>query len=253
MLRVARWFRTTAFAAVALALLIGCATPRGDATRPIAQRLVAAPVHAQRLVVVLPGRRDDLERLGRSGVVEAIQDVWPDADVLLAELSLDYYVARVATQRLHEEVIEPARVRPYQAIWIVGASLGGTGALAYARDYPGVVDGLVLLAPYLGENEILREISEAGGVTAWNPDAGTGAADAEWQRELWRYLKTWSQDASRAQYVWLVYGDRDRLRSSMPLLSALLPADHVLIRRGGHRWRVWSPGVREILTRAEAK
>ncbi|MGN6150596.1 MAG: hypothetical protein ACTHOH_01130 [Lysobacteraceae bacterium] len=57
-------------------LCAGCAsTPAADATRPappIPTRLIpapAAPPQAQRrLVVVLPGRADDLAALGRSGV-----------------------------------------------------------------------------------------------------------------------------------------------------------------------------------------
>ena len=47
---------------LALSLLAGCA-PRADTTRPIPMALIAAPQTAHRLVVILPGRADDLAAL----------------------------------------------------------------------------------------------------------------------------------------------------------------------------------------------
>jgi hypothetical protein len=46
---------------------------------------------ATRLVVVLPGRADTLQRLQDSGMAGIIQDAWPDADVTYAQVTLDFY------------------------------------------------------------------------------------------------------------------------------------------------------------------
>lgn len=237
-----------------LGLLLGC-YPKGDVTRPIPTSLVPAPQPpAKRLVVVLPGRADDIGALRDSGMADAIHAAWPDADVALAGLALGFYMQGQAPQRLHDEVIVPARGRGYREVWIAGASMGGMGALMYDRLYPGDADGLVLLAPYLGERELLAEIEASGGVARWDPGAVPARVDdTNFQRELWRHLQGWARDPAKARHVWMAYGDRDRLRTADAMLAPLLPDDHVQVRTGGHDWTVWSPATREILERADAR
>lgn len=237
---------------LSLGMLLGC-FPKGDPDKPIPTALVPAAQQAQRLVVVLPGRGDDLAGLQRTGMAEAIQAAWPDADVVLTGLALGYYMQGQAPQRLHAEVIEPARARGYREIWLAGASLGGMGALMYDRSYPGEADGLILLAPYLGDAPLLREIAAAGGAARW--DAGPAAAQVDvdnFQRELWRHVQGWARDPAKARNVWMAYGDRDRLREADAMLAPVLPPAQTLVRPGGHDWTVWRAATGEILTRIDA-
>ena len=228
-------------------ILVGC-FPRGDPAKPIPTALINAPEKSRRLVVVLPGRADDLKGLGESGIAQAIQSAWPDADVVLTGLSLGYYMENEADQRLHDEVIVPARRRGYAQVWLVGASLGGLGALMYDRAHPNELTGMVLLAPYLGDKPLLSAIASAGGIAAWQPPTRPAAVTADnFQQELWRHLQTWSRQPVAARDVWLAYGNTDSMREAMPLLIPLLPAGHVLVREGGHEWRVWSPATRAVL------
>ena len=239
---------------VAVLIAIGGCLPTRDAGEPIATQLIPSRQPAQRLVVVLSGRADDLDALRRSGMAEAIQAAWPDADVLLAEVRLGHYMQGRAPERLHAEVIVPARERGrYREAWLAGASMGGMGVLMYDRLHPGEMDGLVLLAPYLGDARLVKEIADAGGIARW--DAGPPqAADAEhWQRELWRHIQRVSRDPDEAGRLWLAYGDRDRLRKAFPQLIPALPQDQVLVREGGHAWTVWSPAMGEVLRKVDAK
>lgn len=245
-----RPFLLRLWSACAAAVLAGC-TVAGDPTQPIPTSFIPAPQPAQRLMVVLPGRSDDLGALHRSGVVEAIQHSWPDTDVVLAELSMAYYLDGMAPRRLHQQVIAPARQRGYREIWLSGASLGGMGSLMYDQAYPGEIDGLVLLAPFLGEAGILQEITTAGGVAHWDAGPPQAITNDNWQHELWRHVQRLSRDPERARHVWLAYGDQDKLRESMPLLAPALPPAQVLVRSGGHSWRVWSPAMREVLDAAD--
>ena len=234
-----------------LGMLLGC-YPKGDPSKPIPITLLAAPQPAQRLVVVLPGRGDDLDGLRRSGIASAVQSAWPDADVVLTGLALGYYLQGEAIQRLQREVIAPARARGYREVWLLGASLGGMGALMYDRSYPGELDGIVLLAPYLGEKPLLEEIAAAGGVAQWQPGPVPAAVDNDnFEQELWRHLRGWASEPAKANDVWLAYGDRDKLREAMPLLAPLLRPHHVFVRAGGHAWNVWSPAAREMLLAAD--
>jgi hypothetical protein len=235
---------------LAAGMLLGC-FPRGDPSKPIPAALISAPAKAQRLVVVLPGRGDDLIALHKSGVAQAVQSAWPDADVMLTGLALGYYMEGLAEQRLHDEVIVPARRRGYAQVWLVGASLGGMGAVMYDRAYPNEVDGMVLLAPYLGEKRVLSQMTAAGGISAWQPPPKQAINADNFPEKLWRQLQTWSRQPSAARNVWLAYGKADRLREAMPLLAPVLPPGHVLLREGGHEWRVWSPATRDVLVRID--
>ncbi|WP_313914970.1 alpha/beta hydrolase-fold protein [Tahibacter sp.] len=239
-------------ATLALIALGGCAAS-GDIRQPIPTQHVAAPQTAQRLVVVLPGRADDLVALQRSGIAAAIQSAWPDADVILAALTLPYYRAGDAPQRLHSEIMQPARLQGYRSIWLAGASMGGMGTLLYDAAFPGAVDGLVLFAPYLGDTSLLREIRDAGGVARWQPGPPQPVNADTWQRELWRHLQTWTSQPAQAQRVWLTYGDTDRLRDAMPLLERVVPPTQVLRREGGHAWSVWSAAAVDVFHAIDAK
>ena len=247
-MRLVRWSLLLLAASAALACV-----PRGNPDRPIATALLPSDQGSHRLVVVLPGRRDRLESLRRSGVGEAIQRAWPDADVLFAELSMPYYLDRSAARRLHDEVLLPARRRAYTEIWLVGASLGGMGAILYDRDYPGQVDGTILLAPYLGERPVHDEIRAAGELAGWEPGPFDAAAGDGWQRDLWKHLKTWAREPERTRNVWLAYGEGDYLRDSMPLLAPVLPADQVVVTPGRHAWSTWTPLTEAVLRRVDAK
>lgn len=246
--RTARVRACIALAQFTLVLLLGACRAHGDPDRPIPTAYIPAPEPATHLVVVLPGRADTLRDLRDSGIAAAVQRAWPDADVVLAELTLDYFLADRAIPRLHREIIEPAHER-YEAVWLVGASLGGMGALLYDHAHPGMADGLVLLAPYLGDSALHDEIRAAGGLGQWRPGKAQAVGPDTWQRELWRHVRSLPAQPG-APRVRLAYGDDDRFRAAMPLLAEALPASHVRVYDGGHDWKVWTAAAHDAL-RAE--
>lgn len=237
-------------ACIAMLLLMSACIPGGAVQTRIPMERKQA-LHAEQnrvLVVVLPGRGDDVANLRASGIAEAIQSSMPNADVVLTGVSLAYYMEGRMPQRLREEVILPARESGYQEIWLVGASMGGMGALMYDREYSSDITGLVLLAPYLGSQKVLKQINQSGGLENWEAGAVPAAVDKNnFDRELWRYLKTWqSADNTRPDNVWLSYGRGDRLSAAMPPLQKTLRTGHVFVREGGHAWVVWTPAAKEI-------
>jgi pimeloyl-ACP methyl ester carboxylesterase len=235
-----------------LSLLLTACLPGGPAQTkiPFEQMQAKSASDKKILVVVLPGRGDDVANLKASGIAEAIQSSMPDADVVLTGISLAYYMEGRMPQRLHDEIILPARGRGYKEIWLVGASMGGMGSLMYDREYPGDVNGLVLLAPFLGGRDVLKQIDGAGGLDGWQAGPVPAAIDKNnFDRELWRYLQTWqNKNGSRSDDVWLAYGNSDRLSTAMPPLQKLLEPGHVMVRDGGHAWVVWTPAAKEIFT-----
>jgi len=232
------------------ALLLAACSAGGDITRPIPTRWVSATQTPHRLVVMLPGRGDDLQSLGKRGIAQTIHRHWPDADVVLTGLTMPFYREGRAAQRLHNEVLAVARRRHYDQVWLIGISLGGMGALLYDRAYPGEIDGMLLISPYLGDEAIYREIQAAGGLDRWQPGPVQALSEANYQRELWRYVQGWSGNPGRTASIWVAYGDRERFRDRIALLAGQLPPGHAFELPGHHNWTLWQPAAATLLEHA---
>src|SRR5262245_15611963 len=150
-----------------LLALAGCARLRPT---PVPLRTVShsGMGRPDTLLVCLPGRRDRPEDFDRFGFAAAAARAGARVDLIAADAHLGYYYKRIIVERLHEDAIAPARPR-YRRIWLVGVSIGGTGALLYAARHPENVDGIVLLAPFLGEEKVIDEVAAAGGLRNWRP------------------------------------------------------------------------------------
>lgn len=242
-------------AAIALAgMLSACGNPPKP-TGPIPVTTIPAPqlVQDRPLVIVLPGRGDDLDDLKRSGIAAAMQHAWPEADVLLAGATLGYYLNGDVAMELHDQVIAPARARGYREIWLAGASMGGMGALLYEKTYPHDVAGLVLMAPYMGEPALVKEVAAAGGPQHWDPGPAPPRLDSQdYQRELWRLVKSWGERPDEARRIWLICGTGDRFIEPARMIATELPADHFIEIAGSHDWPYWDAGATQVFTRIAA-
>ncbi len=233
-------------------LFLGGCLATGNVAKPIPTTFYPAPQPASRLVVMLPGRGDSLADLERHRVAQSIQHQWPDADVILAGLTMPYYRQGRAPQRLHDEVIAPALARGKRHLWLAGISLGGMGALLYDRAYPGQAHGMLLLSPYLGDAAIHRQIRDAGGLRAWQPGPPQPMTPDTFQHELWRSIRRWQHEPGRACTVWVAYGASERFRKPIELMTPLLPPSHALMMPGHHNWTLWTPALKALLKRADA-
>ncbi len=170
---------------LAAILAQGCAT-KPPATAPMRTLEIDATQGADTLVVMLPGLRDRAEVFLEAGFFAAPAGGF---DMLAADAHSGYYADGTLVGRLHEDVIAPARRSGYKQIWLLGVSLGGYGSLLYAEQYPEEIDGIVLLAPYLGGRRFATEISEAGGLTSWSGDTLDGERFAAGWRSLHKLAK----------------------------------------------------------------
>lgn len=237
-------------------LLAGCLN-MGDRRAPIPFERIAGSGALDRktLVIVLPGRADNVEVMREFGVAQAIQAGWPEVDVQLTSATLAYYTDGGLPERVRAQFIEPARAQGYERLILMGASMGGMGALVLDEAHPGVFERIVLMAPYLGRRRVMREIEEAGGILRWQPGAKPEAVDrGNFDRELlWRQVSNYAADPALRERVWLAYGEQDRLASTVPLLAPALVAAQILPSEGGHKWVVWNAAATEIFARLRAE
>ena len=125
--------------------------------------------------------------------------------------------------------------RGYTRVWMLGISLGGLGALSYARAYPRDVQGVILLAPFLGTTGLIAEVTRAGSLAQWSP--GDIASDPERAFLAWLQRSTWNVAGRPA--LQLGYGRADRFAPASVLLSAKLAASQIALDEGGHDWATW--------------
>ncbi|MEL7059785.1 MAG: hypothetical protein AAGN46_07135 [Acidobacteriota bacterium] len=254
-----------------LAIVLASCTTFERTPTPMRTVQITEPADAgECAVVLLPGTFDRAETFGAHGFDDIANDLGLDLELVAADANRAYYRQQVVLERLREDAILPLR-RAGKRVWIVGVSLGGVGALLYARDHVelGVeptaaarlagdratgtdteiddVDGLVLLAPYLGDDVVIEELLEAQGLKHWTPSEPVAAED--FGRHLWLWLKRWQRaDPETRPAIHLAFGDNDRFAVGNVLLSRELDPRHVHVAAGGgHDWDTWTPLWRRLL------
>ena len=196
---------------------------------------------AKCLVVFLPGAGDSAADFEKNGFVSALRNKGLSVDMVSAQATLGYYLKGAVLERLSTDVIGSSRAKGYQQTWLIGMSMGGMGTLLYSRAHPDEVSGVLALAPYLGQRELIDEIKAAGGLAAWN-----AAGDGD-ERALWRWLKAITSGTERGPNLYVGWGTEDRLREGDALLGAALPKDHVINVPGGHKWTSWKTILERFL------
>jgi hypothetical protein len=107
-------------------------------------------------------------------------------------------------------------------------------ALRFAAEGAEALDGLCLLAPYLGSRIVAAEIAAQGTLANWRAER-LGEDDDE--RRIWRFIQ--GLGTAVAPRVFLGFGSEDRFADTQRLLASALPADSTHVIPGGHDWPVW--------------
>lgn len=165
------------------------------------------------------------------GLVDDVRNLNLPFDMAAPNAHLGYYTGRTLIVRLKEDVIEPAHAAGKDHIWLVGFSMGGLGSLLYELEQPGDIDGICLVAPFLGDEPIIEEIRAAGGVRSWSP--GAYDPDEDYQRMLWHWIKD-NVDGDSPVPIFLGWGRDDEFAPANALLAELLPEGRAVSIPGGH-------------------
>lgn len=187
---------------------------------------------ASRRALLLPPAYAQPEDFLRAGFAEAVRARGLDLDLALIEPRLESVGDRRILTQL-DELIDAARAAGCRTVWLGGISLGAYFALACAERRAHGLDGLCLIAPYLGSHIVTQEIERAGGVGGWEP----GELDEQdEERRIWRFIK---RQARGPLPIHLGLGREDRFGARHRTLAAALDAASVDLVPGGHEWPVW--------------
>jgi pimeloyl-ACP methyl ester carboxylesterase len=188
------------------------------------------------LLVMLPGVGIEPEDFAAHGLVAAAQASGLPVDIAAARPELDLYLDGTIAGAVESAIVAPARQAGYRRIWLLGISLGGMGALLYAASALARVEGIILLAPFLGTPGIIAEVGRAGGLCAWQPGE-IAAKDGE--RALLAWLKDHVAALPPRPRLYLGYARGDRFVAGHALLADHLPAERVVVVEGAHDWESW--------------
>ena len=248
--RLLRLFRWLSYA-VWILLLGGCAFTR-EAKVPMESMLSQrSATPSKTLIVFLPGSQEVPQDVINQGFVAQVRARGIDADVMVIDSHIGYFRNRTFDVRIHDDIIEPARKKGYQSIWLAGISLGGFGSLMYALTYPNEIDGIFALAPFIASNAVFDEVIDAGGLARWTPAEPLGADD--YQRALLKWLKGYIDPQTAREKrpkLYIGFGVEDGFARFTKVVGPMLPPEQMLSAPGGHDWPPWKQMWADALDRA---
>jgi pimeloyl-ACP methyl ester carboxylesterase len=205
--------------------------------RPIGERI---------LLVMLPGAGIAADDFAAHGFIVAAQASQPALDIIALRPDIGLYLDGTIARALHEGVVAQAVASGIRRIWLLGLSLGGMGALLFASEYLERVEGLVLLAPFLGTHGTVAELTRAGRLKDWAPDGSAATAP---ERQLLTWLQRHCHEGRSHPRLFLGHATRDRFAAGHSLLAAALPPFQVVQVDGVHDWAAWTEAWHAILAR----
>lgn len=231
-----RWTQATL-----LALLSSCTFFR-DAAVPMPAVLHPAPAgNAKGLIVMLPGMGDTPDDFVSHGFVAMVHGANPHFDVLCPDAHFGYYKNSSIVPRLYEDLLADAKSR-YQHVWLLGISIGGMSSVVYASEHPGTIDGMILLAPFMGDREHIATVRAGGGLRAWQAPADRPEfTDIERRtNQVWSWYHEAVTRPKEMPKLFVGYGERDGLATPNAMVANELPPDQSMKYDGGHNWTTYT-------------
>jgi len=196
------------------------------------------------LVLLLPSISGKGSHYETNGFIEAVREKGFEADLKILDVNPVLYFHGRIIELVKTELVDPAKASGYEKIILVGTSLGGHGALLYIAQHPEDVDGVVVLAPFLGGGHVAEAIEKAGGLKRWED---CPALEWAYPCNMWKLLKDYVSDPHNQSTIILGYGTEDGFAKHNSLLADELPPRNVFKVAGGHDWVTWKHLWIEVL------
>ncbi|MGV3624656.1 MAG: alpha/beta fold hydrolase [Archangium sp.] len=251
-------FRDRSVALVALATTVhllasGCAFFRSSHEPLYASKLTSTGAGC--VLVFLPGAGDSPELFETHGFLDAVKGSRANCDVLSVDAHFGYYRDAVFPQRLASDWLTSLR-RRYDRVWLVGVSLGGYGAIQTAQAYPELVDGVVLISPFLGVPQgtapLLTKIESSGGLEAFRSEAREPKNRRRHFLEVepvWNWLAERSRGEPGPALI-VASGSEDGFAAAQQTVVRALPSGSTFRAPGGHTWTTFAALWRQVVAAA---
>ncbi|MEZ4452680.1 MAG: alpha/beta hydrolase [Nannocystaceae bacterium] len=206
---------------------LGCKAIGHEVTPPWYELRYRDDRSADTLLLIAAGATDTPDVLHQHGVFTLLRERGCKSDiVVLYRLAASYVLGDVADD-LHADVV--AQGERKRRTWL-GMSAGGLVTFDYARAYPGEIDRIVALAPFLGPKLVIDEVVAAGSLDRYVP-----SPPIETIEETWLWLRGYAEGAERP-HLDLLWGQQDPGVRALDFLGAALPEAQRFTGPGDHEW-----------------
>jgi pimeloyl-ACP methyl ester carboxylesterase len=186
------------------------------------------------VLVLVPGMGMSAGDFDSKGMVSAVAQCGWQVTVATVDPGLESYVDGTLETRLLAGVAEAQRDAGARRVWLAGISLGCQAILRCVRLRPNLLEGLILLTPYLASTGLIAEVTRRGGLSRWAKENDDG-------NDIERGLLRWLATAEPADLPRILVGQAlgDRFVATAALLAKILPENQVISVSGGHDWASW--------------
>ncbi len=238
--------RRWAIAFLALAAASGCQGAMYF-IRETSEPMKAIEVRADRserrscLVVLVPGLYDLPDHFFEHGFVRDALRASDRCDLVAVDAHVGYYQNGIIQERLGGDILRIAEGRGYREVWMVGISMGALGTLLVAREHEHLVRGVVLIAPWLGDEAMVASARRAGGLERWRapriegPPSMSSATSA-----ALTWLSGYASHPDRMPELHVAVGREDRLAPMSAMIGEVIPRERYHVEPGVHNWASWS-------------
>ena len=189
------------------------------------------------LLLMLPGAKNSPRQLKDYGFIQALRERNLPVDVLALDAHADLYLEQTKIEQVLQHTLEQLHEYGYRRIWLLGISLGGSGAMICATKLRAGIEGIFLLAPFLGTRGMIAEVEAAGGLHRWQAGEITSR---DHERRLLEQIRCNLLKPNELPLIYLGYGSDDRYRGASIMMSECLVPHHVTVIPGGHDWETWA-------------
>lgn len=182
------------------------------------------------LIVLLRGYGNDINYFDKNGWREKLQQRYPAYSIIVPDLHYGYYKEGIFFKRLYDDVIVPAKQSGIKSIWLVGISMGGLGAILTSEYAMDDIKRLFLIAPYLGNGTIKRQIEKIDRLSKLD---GQQDNQSKWQLKLWSHLNERTKAEKTTIPIYIGYGEQDNM-PGLKYLATALPKQQIISVPGGH-------------------
>ena len=201
-------------------------------------------------MVFLPGFGDSDADFENHGFIAELRTRKLSVDTVSANAKIGYYARGTLADRIDADILAP-NTAGYEQVWIAGVSMGGMGTLLTAQRHPEIA-GLVLIAPFLGDSDLITEIIRAGGLAKWKAPPQPVVQDKDnYQRDTWRWPQLAVAKPAAPPPIYILSGDQDPGLRAHRLLGSNLPSERVFRVKGDHDWGPWKRLWRDFLDRSD--
>ena len=107
-------------------------------------------------------------------------------------------------------------------------------ALLYTTRHADEIDGIVLLSPYLGSDQLIEEVKQSGSLSA-----GDKTPKQLYEQKIWKWMEENPSKHSQKPVIYLGYGKQDKFKDAHQLLAEKIAPEYVFSISGKHNWKTW--------------